>query len=103
MGGARGCGVLGGHAVVWQLCAGGELERLTGTGISGGTRTETILMGAGTGGLLVTVPLGARVGLTLDLDGALRLYHPAFAENEAQIFRVPLASAFAAWGIILTI
>ena len=60
-------------------------------------------MGAGTGGLRVTLPLGARVGLTLDLDGALRIYHPAFAENDAQIFRIPLLSAFAALGIIVTI
>jgi hypothetical protein len=103
VGGARACGALGGRVVLWQLCAGGEVERLTGTGVSGGTRTETILMGAGIGGLLVTLPLGARVGLTLDLDGALRIYHPAFAENDAQIFRIPLLSAFAALGIIVTI
>jgi hypothetical protein len=109
-GGARACGALGGRAVVWQLCAGGELEWLTGTGATSPALTQTILMGAATGGLLVTVPLGARFGLSLDLDGALRLYHPAFCavcqpqvDNGTQILRVRPASAFAALGFFVTI
>jgi hypothetical protein len=109
-GGGRLCGALGGRAVVWHLCAGGELERLTGTGLASPARTETVLMGAGTGGLLVEVPLGARLGLSLDLAGALRPYHPAFcafcdlpADTGSQILRVPLVSGFAALGLFITI
>jgi hypothetical protein len=109
-GGARACGALGGRAVVWQLCAGGELEWLTGTGVTSPALTPTILMGAATGGLLVTVPLGARFGLSLDLDGALRLYHPAFCalcqpqvDNGTQVLRVPAANAFGALGIFVTL
>jgi hypothetical protein len=107
--GARACGALGGRAVVWQLCAGGEIERLTGHGVASPAATDSALMGAGTGGLLVTVPLGARVGLSLDVDGALRLYHPGFCAfctttmPGTPIFRVPVASAFAALGFFVTI
>jgi hypothetical protein len=111
VGGARGCGTLGGHVVVWQLCAGGELEWLTGKGLVRPGETETGLMGAGTAGVLVTVPLGARFGLSLDVDGALRPYHPTFCafcgmmmmQPGTPIVRVPLASAFAALGLFLTI
>ncbi|HVU51107.1 MAG TPA: hypothetical protein VHL80_10500, partial [Polyangia bacterium] len=109
VGGARGCGTLGGRAVVWQLCAGGELEWLTGRGLVRPGMTETALMGAGTAGVLVTAPLGRRFGLTLDVDGALRPYHPAFCAYCAMmqpgtpIARVPIASLFAALGLFLTI
>jgi hypothetical protein len=109
VGGARGCGALGGHAVVWQLCAGGELEWLTGTGLARPGMTETGLMAAGTAGLLVTVPLGSRFGLSLDVDGALRPYHPVFCafctmtQPGTPLVRVPLASVFAALGLFLTI
>jgi len=109
VGGARGCGALGGHAVVWQLCAGGELEWLTGTGHARPGVTETALMGAGTAGALVTMPLGARFGLSLDVDGAVRVYHPTFCafcdttHPGTPIARVPVASLFAALGLFLTI
>ena len=109
VGGARACGALGGRAVVWQLCAGGEVERLTGRGIASPAATQSVLLGAATGGLLVTVPLGARAGLSLDVDGALRLYHPGFCAfctttmPGTPIFRVPLANAFAALGFFITI
>ena len=104
MGGARACGTLGGHAVVWQLCLGGELERLTGTGLASPAKTESILMGAGTGALVVTVPFGAHVGLSLDLDAAVRPYRPHFSDvNGTRIFQIPLASAFAALGILVTL
>jgi hypothetical protein len=110
VGGARACGALGGLRVVWQLCAGGELERLTGTGIATPAQTQTVLMGAGTAGLLVTVPLGARFGLTLDAGGALRVYHPgycAFCAPQQQtgtpVFRIPSTSAFAAGGLLIRI
>jgi hypothetical protein len=108
--GARACGALGGRVVVWHLCAGGELERLTGKGLSMPTKTETILMGAGTGGLLVTVPLGARAGLSLDAVGALRPYHPTFCafcdapmQSGTKIIEVPATSVLAALGFFITI
>ena len=54
--------------------------------------------------------LGARFGLSLDLDGALRLYHPAFCavcqpqvDNGTQVLRVPAANAFGALGIFVTL
>jgi hypothetical protein len=101
--GARACGALGGRAVVWQLCAGGELERLTGAGVTSPAHDAHALMGASTAGVLVTVPLGRRVGLTLDVDGALRLYHPSFSKNGVAIFQIPAASAFVAGGLVITI
>jgi len=103
-GGARACGALGGRAVVWQVCLGGELERLSGVGVGvSKMQSHITLMGAATGGLLVSVPLGARVALSLDLDAAVRPYHPVFTDSGAPIFRLPLVSAFAALGIIVTI
>jgi hypothetical protein len=102
-GGARACGTLGGHAVVWQLCAGGELDRLTGTGLAAPGLTESTLMGAATAGALVTVPLGARFGLTLGVDGALRLYHPEFQASGTRVFQVPALGAMAALGVVITI
>jgi hypothetical protein len=107
VGGARGCGTIGGRAVVWQLCAGGELEWLTGTGIVRPGMTETALMGAATAGGLVTVPFGPHFGLSLDVDGALRPYHPTFCafcmmtQPGTSIVRVPIASVFAALGLFL--
>jgi hypothetical protein len=103
VGGARACGELGGHAVVWRLCLGGELERLSGTGMIDPVRSGTALMGAGTGGLCVAVPVSSRVALSLDLDAALRPYHPAFSDSGARIFRIPLASGFVALGLIFTL
>jgi hypothetical protein len=107
-GGARGCAELGGRAVVWSVCAGGEVERLTGTGfgMSAGVSPtpKSALMGAGIGGLLVTLPLGPSFALALDLDAVVRVYRPTLVLNtEDSVFRVPLASAFAALGIIITI
>jgi hypothetical protein len=104
-GGARACGALGGHAVVWQVCLGGELERLSGTGVGVSTmRSRTALMGAATGGLLVSVPLGAHVALSLDLDAAVRPYRPTFKlDLVGPIFQIPLASGLAALGLIVTI
>jgi hypothetical protein len=106
--GARACGALGGHAAIWQLCLGGEVERLLGTGFgAAGAHTETVDMLAGTGGLLVDIPLSEHVALTLDLDAAARAYHPTFvlrlADGTARLWQVPFASAFAAAGIILTL
>jgi hypothetical protein len=102
-GGARACGELGGRVVVWHLCVGGELERVTGTGLVAPARSGAALMGAGTGGLLVAVPLGARLALSLDLDAAVRPYHPAFLDSDAQLFKIPLISGFAALGLMVTI
>ena len=96
VGGARACGRLGGRVVIWDVCLGGELERVTGTGLVSAVRTQTVVMGAGTGGLLVTVPFGSRVGLSLDVDAAVRPYHPHFSDSGAQIFHIPAWSAFAA-------
>jgi len=62
---------------------------------------------AGAGRLLVTIPLGPHVALSLDLDGAVRAYHPAFvlnlADGTTRLFQVPTASGFAAAGIVITI
>ena len=107
-GGARACGELGGHAIIWSVCAGGELERLSGTGFGANAGVsptpKSALMGAGTGGLLVTLPLAPSFSLALDLDAVVRVYRPTLAINtEDRVFRVPLASAFAALGIIITI
>jgi hypothetical protein len=110
VGGARACGLLGGRRVEWRLCAGGELEWLSGTGIASPAQTQAALMGAGTAGLLVSVPLGARFGLALDLDGALRLYHPGYCafcalqqQTGTSVLRVPSTSAFAAAGLFIRI
>jgi hypothetical protein len=106
VGGARACGVLGGRALVWQACLGGELERLSGAGAGPSVtpHDRAFFMGAGTGGLLVTLPLAARLALALDVDGMLRVYHPAIAlDTTNRIFTVPIASAFAALGVVITI
>jgi len=107
-GDARACGDLGGHAVIWSFCAGGELERLSGTGFGANAgvspQPKSALMGAGTGGLLVTLPLAPSFALALDLDAVVRVYRPTLEINtDDRVFRVPLASAFAALGIIVTI
>jgi hypothetical protein len=90
---------------VWQVCLGGELERLSGVGVGVSMmQSHTTLMGAATGGLLVSVPLGARVALSLDLDAAVRPYHPSFVlKLVGPIFQIPAASGFAALGLIVTI
>lgn len=107
-GGARACGELGGRAVIWSVCAGGELERLSGAGFGANAgvspEPKSALMGAGTGGLLVTLPLGPSFALALDLDAVIRVYRPTLEINTTdRVFQVPLASAFAALGIIITI
>ena len=105
-GDARVCGDLGGRVVVWQACLGGELERLsaTGAGVDVSPQSKSALMGAGTGGLLVTLPLGSRLALSLDLDAVLRAYHPTVAlDQTTPIFQVPVVSAFAALGIVINI
>jgi hypothetical protein len=105
VGGARACGVVVARVVVGQVCLGAEVERLAGSGLGVATTYDkTVEMLAGTGGLLVALPLGARVALTLDLDAAARPYHPAFdLVMGTRIFRVPVVSGFAALGIMLTI
>jgi hypothetical protein len=104
-GGARACGQLGGRVVVWELCLGAELERLAGAGTGIAVpRTQAVTMLAGAGGLLVTLPLGSRLALSLDLDAAVRPYHPAFVlDGVGRVFQIPMASAFAALGLSLTI
>jgi hypothetical protein len=106
--GARACGVLGGHAVVWQACLGGELEWLTGTRFGSSTpHIETVAMLAGTGALLVAIPLGTHVALSLDLGAAVRAYHPAFVLTDGPdtnlLYRIPFASFLAAGGVIITL
>ena len=103
VGGARACRELGGPAVVWRPCLGAELERLSGTGTIDPVRGGAALMGAGTAGLFVAVPLGSRVAVSVDLEAALRAYHPAFSDSGTQIFRIPLASGFAALGLVVTL
>jgi hypothetical protein len=105
-GGARACGALGGRAVVWNVCAGGELERLSGTGF--GTdiapMNKSILMGAGTAGLLVSVPVTATVSVALDLDAVARVYHPKLTiDMTERVFQVPIVSAFAALGVVISL
>jgi hypothetical protein len=107
-GGARACGALGGHAVIWQACLGGELELVTGSGFGArGAHTETVKMLAGTGALLVAIPVGAHVALSIDLGAAVRAYHPAFVLNlpdgTSQLHRVPSASFSTAAGVIITL
>jgi hypothetical protein len=105
-GGARACGDLAGRAVLFRGCLGGEVERLSGSGVAGvvdPAHGGSALMGAGTGGLLVEVPLGRHAALALDLDAALRPYHPVFIANGATIFRVPVASGLAALGVIVSL
>ncbi len=106
VGGARACGALGGHAVVWSVCAGGELEHLSGTGFgtSIAPMGKSILMGAGTAGLLVAVPVTATVAIALDLDAVARVYHPRFTiDMTERVFRVPWLSAFAALGVVISL
>ena len=67
-------------------------------------RSRTVTMLAGAGGLLVAAPLGSRLALSLDLDVAVRPYHPAFVLDAiGPVFQLPLASGFAALGVIITI
>jgi hypothetical protein len=106
VGGARACGALGGRAVVWNVCAGGELERLSGTGFGTDIAPieKSILMGAGTAGLLVSVPLTGTLSVALDLDAVARVYHPRFAiDMTERVFQVPLFSAFAALGVVISL
>jgi hypothetical protein len=106
VGGARACGALGGRAVVWHVCAGGELERLSGTGFGTGIApsSKSILMGAGTAGLLVSVPVTPTLAIALDLDAVARVYHPRFTiDMTERVFQVPVASAFAALGIVISL
>jgi hypothetical protein len=108
--GARACAALGGRVVVWRACAGGELERLTATGITSPAISKSIWMGAGTAGLLLEAPLGERFALALDLGAALRLYHPEFCadatpcpENGVSVARVGTVSAIAALGLAVNL
>jgi hypothetical protein len=104
-GGVRTCGQLGARVVDWQLCLGAELERLTGAGFGVDVlRSRTVTMLAGAAGLLVSLPLGSRLALSLDLDAAVRPYHPAFVlDGVGRVFQIPLLSGFAALGLIVTI
>jgi hypothetical protein len=104
-GGARACGELGARVVVWQLCLGTEVERLTGDGFGVEVlRSRTVTMLAGAAGLLVSLPLGSRLALTLDLAAAVRPYHPAFVlDGVGDVFQIPLVSGFSALGIVITI
>jgi hypothetical protein len=105
--GARACGLLGARIVSWQACLGGELEWLTGSGAGSGlalTQSKTARMLAGTGGLLVVLPLGWRLGLALDLAAAVRPYHPQFSVAAAgRIFQIPVTSELATLGLVITI
>ncbi|HTA17723.1 MAG TPA: hypothetical protein VK989_00440 [Polyangia bacterium] len=106
VGGARACGALGGHAVVWNVCAGGELEHLSGTGFgtSIAPTGKSILMGAGTAGLLVAVPVTATVALAFDVDAVARVYHPTMAiDMTNRVFQVPWLSAFATLGVVISL
>ncbi|HVZ74990.1 MAG TPA: hypothetical protein VHJ20_21560 [Polyangia bacterium] len=108
IGGARACGALSGHvagSVGWQLCLGAELERITATGTGVDVvRSANVKMAAGTGGVIATVPLAAHVGISLELDGALRPYHPQFSLDQiGPIYRVPWASAAGALGVVVSL
>jgi hypothetical protein len=106
VGGARACGALGGRAVVWSVCAGGELERLSGTGFGAeiAPTSKSLLMGAGTAGLLVSVPVTSTVALALDLDGVARVYRPKMTiDMTNRVFQVPWLSAFAALGVVISL
>jgi hypothetical protein len=113
-GGARACGVLG-ERVLYQLCLGGELERLSGDGVAlappaKGAPRATML--AGTGAALVSIPLGARLALTVEVGVAARPYRPTFAVDMTPavtddvmtpVFRVPAFSASGAAGLSLNL
>jgi hypothetical protein len=106
--GPRACVGPGGKSVIFQACLGGELEWLTGSGFGvPGARSQRVVMPAGTGGLMMVVPLWPHVALSLDVVGAMRNDHPTFvldlADGTNRLFQVPKASAFAAAGLILTI
>ncbi|HSZ81590.1 MAG TPA: hypothetical protein VLA14_04875 [Polyangia bacterium] len=106
VGGARACGALGGHAVVWSVCAGGELERLSGTGFGTDIMpiNKSILMGAGTAGLLVSVPVTATVAIALDLDAVARVYRPKMTiDMTSRVLEVPWFSAFASLGVVISL
>jgi hypothetical protein len=108
-GGARACGVLG-QRVLYQLCLGGELERLAGVGSAleppqGGPPKATMLAGTGSG--LVSIPLTGPLALTIELGVAARTYRPTFTATVADVitpvFRVPAVSASGAAGLSLSL
>lgn len=107
-GGARACGVLG-TAVLYQLCLGGELERLSGVGVAlDAPARQTATMLAGTGAALVAIPLGSRLSLTIEVGVAARTYRPTFTAKVAEsvttpVFRVPAVSASGAAGLSLSL
>jgi hypothetical protein len=106
-GGARACGVLG-ENVLYQLCLGGELERLSGSGVAlGAPERPSATMLAGTGAALVSIPLTGRLALTLELGAAARTYHPTFTAKPegvtTTVFRVPAISASGAAGLSLSL
>ena len=106
VGGARACGALGGHAVVWNVCAGGEVEQLSGTGFGANVTptSKSILMGAGTVGLLVSVPVTPTLAVALDLGAVARVYHPKMTiDMTERVFQVPVVSAFAALGVVISL
>jgi hypothetical protein len=106
VGGARACGALGGRAIVWNVCVGGELERLSGTAFGMGIMptSKSIFMGAGTAGLLVSVPLTPTLAVALDLDAVARVYHPKMTiDMTERVFQVPAFSAFAALGVVISL
>lgn len=108
-GGARACGVVG-QRVLYQLCLGGELERLAGVGSAleppdRGPPTATMLAGTGSG--LVAIPLAGPLALTIELGVAARTYRPTFTATVADVvtpvFRVPALSASGAAGLSLSL
>jgi hypothetical protein len=111
-GGARACGVLG-QSVLYQLCLGGELERLSGVGVATlePPLRQTATMLAGTGAVMVAIPLGSRLSLTIDLGVAARAYRPTFTVQTddlpgsvtTPVFRVPAVSAAGAAGLSLSL
>jgi hypothetical protein len=105
--GARACGVLG-EGVLFQLCLGGELERLTGVGAAlDPPERPTATMLAGTGAGLVTIPLAGPLALAVELGAAARTYRPTFTADvagvEMLVFRVPTLSAWGAAGLSLSL
>jgi len=106
-GGARACGLVIPRAVTVDACLGAELEWLTGTGAGSGLDTrqsKTATMLAGSGGLLVRLPLARRLALTLEVSAALRPYHPTFEiTGIGPLFRIPVGSALAAGGLAITL
>jgi hypothetical protein len=92
------------------LCAGGELERLSGTGAGLASSTpQTATMLAGTVSVPLFVPIAGRLALAVDVGASFRTYRPRFVATPAVdgdppvgILQVARAGGWAVGGLAIS-